>query len=104
MVTDLEESLEKVHFVAKPDDSVILFGDFNMADAQWNSEDDKYAVCANTSGISQKTSSFIDCVSNNELRQHNTLSTCNNKPLDLVFSNDLPVSISYVDNPTSYTH
>ena len=106
VVADLEESLEKVLRVAKPDDSIILFGDFNMADARWKSKSDKYAVCQNISSVSLKTSNFIDCINNCELRQHNTLPTCNDKPLDLVFSNDLPVSVSYTSNPmpTSSTH
>ena len=58
----------------------------------------------NHSNVCRNTSCFLDIVNCNELLQHNTLPTCNKKPLDLVFTNDLPASVQFAANPVSSTH
>ena len=106
VVSNFDASVEKVRSVAKLNDSIIILGDFNMSDAAWSHDldDNKYAVCTNSSNVSRKTSAFLECIESNELRQHNVLSTCNNKTLDLVITNDLSTSIFHTDNPVSSTH
>ncbi len=91
--------------MADSDDSVIILGDFNMSDALWASSVNTRSVsCTNHSNVSRITSYFLEIACYNQLQQHNTLPTCNNKPLDLVFTNDLPVSVFYADKPVSSNH
>ena len=105
VVSNFDASVDKVRAEAKSKDSIIILGDFNMSDAVWEHHDDvEYAVCTNSYCVSRKTSAILDCIESNELRQHNALPTCNNRPLDLVLTNDLPASISHTDNPVSSTH
>ncbi|MEL7309297.1 MAG: endonuclease/exonuclease/phosphatase family protein, partial [Pseudomonadota bacterium] len=105
VLSSFEDSLDRVCNAAGSDDSIVILGDFNMSDASWKLNDDEgYAFCDNHSEVCHSTSYFLDTVGSNELRQHNALPTCNNKPLDLVFTNGLPVSVMYATNPVSSTH
>ena len=101
----LEDSLDRLRLLVKPDDAVVIFGDFNMADVRWSVVDDlKYVVCNNSDSICGMSSRLLEAFHGHELRQHNSLPTCNNKSLDLVLSNDLEISVDHAVNPTSSTH
>lgn len=98
-----EDSLERVRSAVNFNDKIMIFGDFNMPDILWEAYDGR-ARCANIDNISRLSSDFLDVISGGELVQHNTLPTCNDKPLDLIFTNDLRVTVDHSDNPTSSTH
>ena len=104
VLRSLEESLDKVCDIAKCHDSIIILGDFNMSDALWKFNLEGNATCVNLAEVCNTTSFFLDIVFSNDFRQHNTLPTCNDKPLDLVITNNLPVSVNYANNPVSSTH
>ena len=104
----LEDSLEKVRSMLRPNDSMLILGDFDMSDAVWSTSDGlKWVICKNRSNVCGKTARLLEAFDYSELQQHNVLPTCNrpNKPLDLVYSNDeLDISVNYASNPTSSTH
>ena len=101
----LEDSLDRLRLFVKPDDAVVIFGDFNMADVRWSAVDDlKYVVCYNRQSICGMSSRLLEAFHSHELRQHNSLPTCNDKSLDLVFGNDLEICVDHAENPTSSTH
>ena len=103
----LEDSLDKVHLVAKPQDSIVLLGDFNnMSDITFGFADNtnSHATALNSAGVCHISSRFLDILHSNELVQHNTLPTCNGKPLDLVITNELPVTVSIAAKACSSIH
>lgn len=102
-ITCFEDSLEKVCMATDHNDCILLFGDFNMSDALWIKRG-PHAVCSNASEVCSKTSRLLEILSSFDLKQHNILPTCNQKPLDLVITNDVQVSVDHTDNPTSSTH
>lgn len=101
----LEESLDRVRSCAAPGEPIVILGDFNMSDAVWTMADGmKHAVCQNHSNVNRMTSQLLEVFYSNEFSQHNILPTCNDRPLDLVFSNNLSICVDYAMNPTSSTH
>lgn len=103
-VVALEESFDRLRLSVGQNDSVVILGDFNMSDASWKLDYDKFAICDNQPDVCSYTSLFLDVISSNDFCQHNVLPTFKCKPLDLVITNKLSVSVDYSVNPVSSTH
>ena len=100
----LEESLDKLSRAKKVNDSVIIFGDFNMRYIKWTPSGDGYANIDNPYDLPSLNSRFVEIVNSFELVQHNVQPTCNGNQLDLVLTNKLDAVVNVTDKATTSTH
>lgn len=75
--------------VMKPNDRLVLIGDFNLPDIEWEvlEEDDKFLSA--TSVTSEESTSFVDSTSSLALNQINPFKNEVGNFLDLVFTDDV---------------
>ena len=101
----LEETLQKVSLVARPDDTIIMMGDYNMSGIKWDaSEDGVHAIPVNGESMYTIGSNFLDTMDSFELKQFNSLPTHSDSTLDLVFCNKDDVYISAATKSNTSTH
>ena len=99
----LEESLEKLSLVKKVNDSVILFGDFNVH-IKWSASDDGFTEITNRNDLCTFDSRIVEIMSYFDLVNHNVIPTCNGNQLDLVLTNKLDVTVDLAEKANSSTH
>ena len=98
-------TLEKVSLAARPDDSLILMGDFNMSEIKWTvSHEFIHAVPSNLENLNTIGSNFLDTLDSNDFIQFNSIPTHSDSILDLVFCNKPNVIVEPAAKSNKSTH
>ncbi|KAL4701967.1 hypothetical protein ACJJTC_017316 [Scirpophaga incertulas] len=72
-----------------------MFGDLNLGFIQWNVDDSAIHRGLTQSNYGSSLGyAFVDFLSSNDLHQHNNLSNCDNRFLDVVISNLQNVNVT----------
>lgn len=86
-------TLEEIYNISRPEDSVVVLGDFNLTDVNWSYDEDLQCMLP-SSTLSDIECCFIDPSLQMNLRQLNHIPNMNGRFLDLVFSNDTIFKVS----------
>ena len=84
-------------------DNIIIVGDMNCRDINWNYDVNDQLVVCNADELSNKSSRFIEILDSHNLSQYNSHPTCNNAVLDLVLTDGVNAVCTTSENATS-TH
>lgn len=72
----LEESLDRLRLHVRPQDAVVIFGDFNMSEVCWSADSGlNFVKCNNIPSVCGMSSRLLEVFRSNELSQHNSLPT-----------------------------
>ena len=111
-----EESIAKLNHIVKPNDTVIILGDWNLNDISWvKSPEYDHAIVENRDDLCGISEQFINILAYGGLKQYNVNATTelssrdrsevNSHVLDLVVANDINnIKITTVTNATNSTH
>ena len=104
-LTLLENSLDKVRYQMRVDDSMLILGDCNRRDVLWSDVNTEYSPSTVTnSNACPLSRNFLEITDSHSLAQFNSFPTCNGNVLDLVLAHNTSVSVKKAEKATTSTH